>query len=100
MLHRRASYAHAVRLFIEACLSTIQNVRMRPPTDTTFFAGGALGFDRATRTGRCPVALNLLTLLGACRAVRQPFPSWTLVLVVPFGVLERRPIEQALGLVG
>lgn len=34
MFNSRASHAHAVRLFIEARLGTIQNVRMHPATDT------------------------------------------------------------------
>ena len=73
---------------------------MRSATDAALVAGGALVLDGAARAGRCPVTLDRLTSIGGHRAVRQPFACRTLVFVVLFDVLERGPIEQALGLVG
>src|SRR5262245_8522719 len=71
MLHRLASRAHGIRIFVESCLHGLDDLLVLPPRDATLSPRRALSFDRAGMARIDPItAKSLIVLLGR-KAVRE-----------------------------
>src|SRR5262245_24258234 len=71
MLHRLASRAHGVRIFVEPFLHRLDNLLVLPPRDATLSSRRALSFDWAGMARIGPITPKFLAVLLSSEAIRQ-----------------------------
>src|SRR5215469_17655316 len=71
MLHRFASRAHGVRIFVEPFLHRLDDLLVLPPRDATLSSRRALTFDWAGTARIGPITMKFLAVLHGRKAILQ-----------------------------
>src|SRR5262245_15379323 len=71
MLHRLASHAHGVRIFVEPFLHRLDNLLVLPPRDATLSSRRALSSDWAGMARIGPITAKSLAVLLGRKTVRE-----------------------------